>query len=103
MLTHLFQASLSTEMIPSVWKQAYITPIYKAGPRSEAKNYCPISLTSLISKTLEYVICSHLMNHLDTHNIIFKHQHGFRSRHSCETQLLTIIDDFAKACDLGSD
>jgi len=37
------------------------------------------------------------MNHLDTHNIIFKHQHGFRSRHLCETQLLTIIDDFAKA------
>jgi len=73
MLTHLFQASLSTGMIPSVhvWKQAYITTIYKGGPRSEAKNYRPISLTSLISKTLEHVICSHLMNHLDAHNILF--------------------------------
>jgi len=29
--------------------------------------------------------------------MIFKRQHGFRSRHSCETQLLTTIDDFAEA------
>ena len=33
----------------------------------------------------------------DTHDILLKHQYGFRSRHLCETQLLTIIDDFAKA------
>jgi len=40
---------------------------------------------------------NHQVNHLDTHNIIFKHQYGFRSRQSCETQLLIIIDYIAKA------
>ena len=97
MLTHLFQSSLSTGIIPSVWKQAYVTPIYKTGSSSDARNYRPISLTSIICKSLEHIICSHIMNHLDTHNILLKHQYGFRSRHSCETQLLTVIDDFAKA------
>ena len=42
MLTHLFQSSLSTGIIPSVWKQAYVTPIYKTGSRSDARNYRPI-------------------------------------------------------------
>ena len=83
----LTQASLSTGMIPYVWKQAYITPIYKASPRSEAKNYCPISLMPLISKTLEHVICSHLINHLDTHNIIFSTNmvldQDIRVKHNC--------------------
>ena len=84
MLTHLFQALLSTEMIPSVWKQAYITPVYKAGPRSEARNYRPILLTSLITKTLEHVICSHLMNLttllLSTNMIL---DQDIRVKHNC--------------------
>ena len=29
MLTHLFQSSLRTGIIPSVWKQAYVTPVSK--------------------------------------------------------------------------
>ena len=37
------------------------------------------------------------LHHLDAHNILLKHQYGFRSRHSCEKQLLSVIDDFAKA------
>ena len=71
MLTHVFQSLLSTGIIPSMWKQAYVTPVYKAGSRSDARNYHPISLTSIICKTLEHIICSHVMNHLDTHNILF--------------------------------
>jgi len=35
--------------------------------------------------------------HLDTCNILFGNQFGFRSHHSSETQLLITIDDFAKA------
>ena len=29
------------------------------------------------------------MNHLDNHNLLYPLQHGFRSKLSCETQLLT--------------
>jgi len=75
--------------------QAYITPIHKAGSRTEAKNYHPVSLKSQISKTLEHII--HCMQPSDESSCtISKHQHGFRSRHLCETQLFTTIDDFAK-------
>ena len=43
---------------------------------------------------LEHIICSSIFSHLDRHNVLCTNQHGFRSRHSCETQLLGAINDF---------
>ena len=39
------------------------------------------------------------MHHVESQGIICKTQFGFRQKHSCETQLLLTIDDFAKALD----
>ena len=50
MLTHLFQQSLSTGVVPRQWKLAHVTPIFKSGKRSVPHNYRPVSLTSIISK-----------------------------------------------------
>ena len=84
MLTHLFQQSLRDNSIPIIWKQAYVTPIYKKGNRSDPKNYRPVSLTSLVCKTMEHIIVSQIMKHLESNNILVEVQHGFRSKHSCE-------------------
>ena len=37
------------------------------------------------------------MKHLETHDILVPCQFDFRSKHSSESQLLTVTDDFAKA------
>ena len=37
------------------------------------------------------------MKHLETNSILCNNQYGFRARHSCESQLLLTIDDFARA------
>ena len=50
LLTHLFQQSLSCGSLPCARKHAYIAPIFKKGSKADPKIYCPISLTSLISK-----------------------------------------------------
>ena len=52
-----------------------------------------MSLTSVPSKILEHIICSHVRDHLDKHNVLTPLQHGFRGAHSCETQLLTTLQD----------
>ena len=39
------------------------------------------------------------MTHLDEHKLLSDRQHAFRKRHSCETQLITVIDDWAKILD----
>ena len=42
---------------------------------------------------MEHVICRHILDHLDTNNILSVFQHGFRAMRSCETQLITTIQD----------
>ena len=37
------------------------------------------------------------MQHLDTNNIFTDCQHGFRPRRSCETQLITLVDELVKS------
>ena len=73
-----------------------MTPIYKKGDRNLPANYRPISLTCVCCKILEHIICTHIRHHLDTHNILSKLQHGFRSKHSCVSQLTITMNDLLK-------
>ena len=73
-----------------------MTPIYKKGDRNLPENYRPISLTCVCCKLLEHIICTHIRHHLDTQNILSKLQHGFRSRHSCVSQLTITMHDLLK-------
>jgi hypothetical protein len=41
------------------------------------------------------------MKHLERHSILTSLNNGFRSGHSCETQLLVTLHDFIKAYDAG--
>ena len=95
-LTTLFQASINQGHIPDDWKTAYVTPLFKKGDRAKASNYLPVSLTLVCCKIKEHVIHSHVINHLERNNILEDKQHGFRKRRSCESQLITIINDLAK-------
>ena len=42
---------------------------------------------------------STIMTHADDNNIMKYYQHGFRRGHSCETQLITTIEDIGKELD----
>ena len=70
MLAHLFQQSLNYGILPSQWKHAFVTPVHKKGDRMDPQNYRPISLTSVICKTMEHVIVSQLMKHLESNCIL---------------------------------
>ena len=41
------------------------------------------------------------MKHLNSHKILSDAQHGFRQNHSCESQLLLTVNDFAKGLNDG--
>ena len=44
-------------------------------------------------------LMNQIMHHIESQGIICETQFGFRQNHSCETQLLLIVDDFARAMD----
>lgn len=69
---------------------------HKKDSKSNPANYRPVSLTSLCCKVMEHIILSHIAKHLAANNILIDQQHGFRQRFSCETQLITAINDWAK-------
>ena len=89
----IFTKSLSSSEVPADWRSAYVTPIYKKGERYLASNYRPVSLTCIASKIMEHIVCKHILNHLEDHNILIDNQHGFRSKRSTETQLISFAQD----------
>ena len=93
LLTALFNQSVKQGKVPREWTQAFITPVYKKGNVHKASNYRPVSITCVICILLEHIICKHISNHMEKHNLMNSLQHGFRKRHSCETQLLLTLDD----------
>ena len=53
---------------------------YEYGSRPDAQNYRPVSLTSVPCKVLERSMFWYIMTHLDAHNVLVDHQHGFRTK-----------------------
>jgi hypothetical protein len=80
---------------PEDWKLANVSPIFKKGDKSKPANYRPVSLTSVCCKVIEHIIHSHLMKFFEDQNILTDYQHGFRKKRSCESQLITTIQDLA--------
>ena len=63
---------------PQSWKVASVYPVHKKRSKSAPSNYWPISLLSLISKTIEVVVNLPLTNFLEGNNIFSNRQSGFR-------------------------
>jgi len=88
-------------IVPGDWRKANITPVFKKGQKYLCSNYRPISLTCVVSKLMEHVVCSSIMNHANMHNILYPLQNGFRARRSCETQLINLVNDIANNMQSG--
>ena len=55
-ISHLCNASITSEKFPDICKVGKLKPLYKKGLLTEPCNYRPISLLPLISKVIEKVI-----------------------------------------------
>ena len=99
----LWSKSFRSGVIPPCMKTQYITPVYKKGDRTSAANYRPVSITSHIIKIFERVLRKHLVHHMESNGFLSPHQHGFRKKRSCLTQLLDHIDNILKILNCGDE
>ena len=53
-------------------------------------------------KILEHAVLQHMLEHLEQHSILTTLQHGFRTAHSCATQLVITIHDLMQYQDQGA-
>ena len=98
-ITALFTQSLEEGVIPEDWSNALITPVFKKGNVHSAANYRPVSLTCVLCKLLEHIVCSHVLTFMESNNLLTHLQHGFRKGHSCESQLIITMSDFFASFD----
>ena len=87
-LAKVLNLSLDEGIVPSEWKEANITPLFKKRSRNKPENYRPVSLTSVVCKLLETLIRDHMVEFLVKHKLINTSQHGFLKARSCLTNIL---------------
>ncbi len=100
-LTKVLNCSIRNGICPAQLKLACVTPIYKQGKKVDVDNYKPISVLPVLSKILEEHACHNFMVYLNAHCLLYKHQSGFRSGHSCKTNFLKLTDEWLEAMDKG--
>ena len=91
-LTILVNQSLATGIFPEKLKVAKIIPLYKKSDDDIMNNYRPISLLPVFSKIFEKVVQIQIYEYLNSNNLLFDSQHGFRENHSTETAVVELVD-----------
>ena len=100
-LTAIFNASINTGIFPDDFKIAIISPIHKSGSKTNCDNYRPISVLSTVAKIFERLITEQLETYLESNSILVEQQAGFRKKHSTQTSLLNITNQWLMNMDKG--
>ena len=93
--------SISSGTLSSQLKCAKVFPVFKGGAKSDPSNYRPISILPTVSKLFEKHVNKHLMNNLNKYKLIHESQSGFRQKHSCQTSLVKLLDQWMACIDKG--
>ena len=100
-LSMIYQKSYDSGEVPTDWKKANVTPIFKKGKKCLAINHRPVSLTPVPCKIMESIIKDDVTEYLEENKLINNSQHGFRQKRSCLTNLLEYMEEVTKTVDSG--
>ena len=99
-LVVIFHNLYHTGCLPSVWKEANISAIYKKGCKKEPENYLPVRLTSIVCKIMESIMKDSLLDFLKNNCILSDRQYGYLPGRSTTLELLTVLDKWTEALDI---
>ncbi len=69
-----------------------VTPIHKAGNKSECNTFRPITILCILNKLLERHVHDSFYKFLQNNGLLYLAQSGYRALHSCQTAYTKIID-----------
>ena len=101
-LSRLCNLSLNSGIFPSIHKAGNIIPLYKNKDISSIENYRPICLLNAVSKLLEKVVASRLIEHLENNNILSEKQYAYRKKRGTDTALLRLVNDVVNNFERGN-
>ena len=91
-LCHIINLSVTSEVVPSLMKDARVTPLFKKGSRLDCGKYRPVSILNVLSKVLERAVHGQLVSYLTKKGVLSESQSGFRPGYSTDTCLLGLTD-----------
>ncbi len=97
--TFIVNKSLSSGNVPHGWKKAIVTPIPKKKNASGLSHLIPISVLPVLSKILERVVQSQVIDNLISHDLLTPFQSGFRPGHSTQDVLHRLVDSWLACLD----
>ena len=100
-LAHIINISFLTGEYPELLKIVKVIPIHKGGSTQNLNNYRPISLLSIFDKIIEKIMHKKLYNFLETHNVLYQNQYGFRKNNSTVYALTQITEKIKSTIDNG--
>ena len=91
-MCHIVNLSMTSEVVPSLMKDARVTPVFKKGSRLDCGNYRPVSILNVLSKVLERAVHAQFVSYLSKRGVLTEFQSGFRPGFSADTCLLGLSD-----------
>ncbi|EYC05877.1 hypothetical protein Y032_0079g1234 [Ancylostoma ceylanicum] len=101
-LSLIFNRFLLHGETPRIWKLGLVKPIHKKGPKGLVSNYRPICLTCSTSKVMERLICDQIGKFLSENRLLSNTQHGFQSKRSTSSALLSTVPLWHREVDRGN-
>ena len=96
---NIINLSIKSSTFPEECKITKLKPIFKKSARTDPKNYRPIFLLPLVSKTTEKPIHFQIEDFLNKKKLIYIYQSGFRTNKSTALFLAHWIDFVATGTD----
>ena len=102
-LSKFFNRLINSGQFPQAWKKAHVTPVYKKGDKQICNNYRPISLLSILGKTMERSVHKYVYNYCIENKVFTPFQSGFIQGDSTTYQLINLYNTFCEAVDAGKE
>ena len=100
-ISAIFNSSIRDGFVPEAWKTAFITPIAKVKqPKLIEEDLRPISLTSILSKTLEKFVITWIRE--EVNHKLDKSQYGNVKKCSTTHLLIKLLHEINTALDTGN-
>ena len=92
-LAQLFNLSIAASEVPSQWKQAYIRPVPKVAHPVLNTDFRPISITPVLTRTMERLIVTQFLYPAITYSDIskFSDQYTFRRTGSPTAAIISLL------------
>lgn len=100
-VTSVVQQSLAQKNMPKSLKTSVIVPIAKIKGSVNCNDFRPINTLPVIEKVIETVVHETLLKYISENRLLTKHQSGFREKHSTESALQLVIENWVRAMDRG--